>query len=98
MNLLTNIVLLFSIKHSIAANQPPTSKIIASVHQCIHYSNKVMKLATELNPPVICLKCDPTTPFCDPLCQNALNYQYAACHGVCLPDGFFFDVCKNFIY
>jgi hypothetical protein len=77
-----------------AAKQPPTEEIDPNVHQCIHYNNKIMKLATLQNPPVICLQCDPTTPFCDPLCQKALDYQFASCRGVCLPDGFYYDVCK----
>ena len=71
--------------------QTPVDEIEPSVHQCVHYTRKVTKLHSLNDPPLRCVMCDPTTSFCNPLCQKWLNYQFAACRGVCLPDGFFFD-------
>ena len=84
--------LLLYIKDSNCVKQTPASELEQNVHQCVHYSRKVSKLVTEQD--LVCLQCDPTVAACDPACQPALNFQYAACHGVCLPDGFFFDYSK----
>ena len=84
-----------TLKRRRLVKQTPVDQIEASVHQCVHYTRKVTKLQTEIDPPTICVGCDPTTPFCDPLCQKWIEYQFAACNGVCLPDGFFFDASKS---
>ena len=77
--------------------QTPVDDIEPSVHQCVHYTRKVTKLYTLNDPPLRCVMCDPTSPFCNPLCQKWIDYQFAACRGVCLPDGFFFDagICAS---
>ena len=71
--------------------QTPVDEIEPSVHQCVHYTRKVTKLYTLNDPPLRCVMCDPTTSFCNPICQKWVDYQFAACQGVCLPEGFFFD-------
>ena len=82
--------LLLSLLHkSTSVKQTPAKDIVSSVHQCIHYTNKIVKLLGISS--IQCVSCNPSTPFCATGCQNALDYQYVACEGVCLPDGFFFD-------
>lgn len=83
---------LLLIEDSSCVKQTPASELEQTVHQCVHYSRKIAKLVTEQD--VICLQCDPTKPACDPICQQYIDFQFAACHGVCLPDGFFFDYSK----
>ena len=62
--------------------QTPVDEIEPSVHQCVHYTRKVTKLHSLNDPPLRCVMCDPTTSFCNPLCQKWLNYQFAACRGL----------------
>ena len=76
--------------------QTPVDEIEPSVHQCVHYTRKVTKLYTLNDPPLRCVMCDPTTSFCNPICQKWVDYQFAACRGVCLPEGFFFDAGTYF--
>ncbi len=93
-SLITKFLLFLYIHSTLAVKQTPKKDIIESVHQCIHYTNKVNKLLSEQGKQ--CLSCDPTKPteFCDPACQYALDYQYVACEGICLPDGFYFNPGK----
>jgi len=84
-----HVVFFWYIKSIAAVKQTPAAEISHSVHQCIHYTNKISKLLDEQGKQ--CLQCDPTHPVCDPVCQNAVDYQYVACLGVCLPDGFYFN-------
>lgn len=38
-----------------------------------------------------CLMCEPANEFCPDGCQKLLDFFFAACPGICLPETYFFD-------
>lgn len=65
----------------------------SGVHECVHATRKLGKNG-DGSTASSCMHCDPTFPDCYYDCQSLIDAMYVACDGVCLPQEYFFDVCK----